>query len=203
MDYADLFDKVSGDTRFNDTGPTIMQRKDEIIWLLELVNMHGGADTAIEIGSLHGANLVLLGQVARSVISIDPELEGSLKIDVVREYIGDRVRHYKIGTGDPDIVNVVNQGRDPDPLVVVVLDAVHKKDEVIRDFGIATILAPNSIIAIHDIVKSEVKEAWAIIKRAHSMYLECVSEDSKRSKQLSGDEGWGGFGVIRYKEGVV
>jgi cephalosporin hydroxylase len=200
--YGDLFDKVAADTRFNPGGgPSIMQRKAELVWLLEIVRAQSEITAIVEFGSLFGGNLVAMSSILEdqgAIISVEPEFEGKLRTDLVEEYLGGKYKfvHMKDTTDREDLWEYIDPADDK---IMIMIDSIHTKDAVLHDFSVATmILDYGGYIAIHDLVKSGVAEAWNNIKERCPTHLEFISEESEHSRATSGDDGWGGIGVVRF-----
>ena len=200
VELVKLYDKVMADKRFNHHGPSMMQRKEEVIWLLEVIGK-SSLDEVIEFGSMAGGNLVMLSELVRdggTVLSIEPELEMSLKVDIVMEYIGNKcLVHHKVYTTDSNIIEILGD-RPSNNLVMI--DALHETRAVLSDFDLAVKIIDredtwHGYIAIHDIVKPKVAVAWRKIKEIMPSTLEFICEESLRYGADS--DRWGGIGIVK------
>jgi cephalosporin hydroxylase len=214
IDLGDLYDRVANDRRFNESGPSIMQRKDEILWLLDVV---GRPSTCVEIGSLHGANLVMLSTMLDSrgeLVSVEPEFEAPLNIDIIKDYLleikKDRgyniyLEHIKLATTSDKFEDEVGYILRR-PMTFVMIDALHTEEAVLTDFDIIKRLLKNGgLIAVHDIVKGGVRRAWEKIKsesdaNSNEECIEYLSPETLTSYSYSGDEGWGGIGLCKIRD---
>jgi predicted O-methyltransferase YrrM len=122
------------------------------------------------IGNAHGWSTIALSLIfpEAAVVGIDPNLEGNAVTNAIAQAGGLRAR--AVEGRSPHDVKAIGEAQLGGPADLVLIDAIHRPENVIADFGAAkTAAAPDAIFAFHDVIVwnlvaafNAIRERWAM-----------------------------------------